>query len=84
MSEKNKDRYYENYDKIRERTKIYYEKNKEYFAEKSKTYYRENIELVKEKQKIPLTCECGSVFTTTNKSQHLKSKKHQEFINSKA
>ena len=76
--------YYENYDKMRERAKIFSEKNKEYFAEKSKTYRRENIELVKEKQKIPLTCECGTTFSTCNKSQHLKSKKHQEFINSKA
>jgi len=55
----------------RENNKV---KNKEY----KKEYYEKNK--VKINQKF--NCECGGRFTICNKSQHLKTKKHQKYLQS--
>ena len=44
---------------------------------KKKEYREKNQDKIKEK----LNCECGGKFTYSNKSMHLKSKKHLNFIN---
>ena len=43
-----------------------------------KRYYDKN----KDKQAEKGTCECGSVIRIRNKSHHIKSKKHIEYVNS--
>ena len=35
----------------------------------------------KEKNNKRFNCECGGKYTHTNKSRHIKSKKHQDYIN---
>ena len=40
-------------------------------------YRQENINIINEKQK----CSCGGKFTYNGKSQHEKTKKHQNYIN---
>lgn len=40
-----------------------------------KAYYRANIDKINEKHR----CDCGGRYTMTNKSVHLKSKKHRKW-----
>ena len=79
--EKIKEYYYDNKDKILEEKKIYYEENKEQILERNKKYNENNKEQIAEKQKEKTTCECGSIFRKYDKARHLKSKKHQNYIN---
>jgi hypothetical protein len=73
----------------------YYQKNKEKCLEKSKEWYQNNIERKKEydieyyekkkeeisnKGKERILCECGTDIARSSKSNHIKSKKHLEFI----
>jgi hypothetical protein len=78
--------------KIPRRTKKeWYEDNKETFLEYAKEYREENKEAIveyhkkryeknKEKLNQKFNCECGGKYTHANKSKHLKSKKHQEYL----
>jgi len=71
----------------------YHQNNKEAIAEKSKAYREANAEAIKEKKKAEylkakenglceiITCECGGTFTHRSKARHLKTKKHQDFLN---
>jgi hypothetical protein len=87
-----KEYYEKNKEKIKEYEKEYREKNQEYQKEYEKEYYEKNKEHIKEKIKEyrennkeklneKLNCECGGKFNNSNKSRHLKSKKHLNFIN---
>ena len=57
--------------------KTYRDNNKEKLNEKSKKYYHENKDKISEK----IQCECGGVYRRDSKSQHLKTKMHNNFIN---
>ena len=63
--------------------KEYYEENKENKLEKIKIHYEENSETIKkyrrDNYKVKIFCECGSSIRITNKSYHLKSKKHRQY-----
>ena len=65
-----------NKDKINEKNKEYYDNNKEYFKEHNKEYYDNNKERINEKN----NCQCGGLYTNANKSKHIKSQKHQNYI----
>ena len=93
---KNKEYRDNNIEKVKQRKKRYQLKNKEIISEKHKQYhidnkeklnnksklYRlKNKEILKQKQKIKYTCECGSNVSKSNKSIHMKSKKHITYIN---
>ena len=53
-------------------------RNKKMYAEE----HREQKRIYdKERRKIKTTCECGSVHSYAHKSDHLKSKKHQDWFN---
>ena len=54
-------------EKYKEYNKEYYEQNKIQILEHKKQYYNNN----KEKN----NCQCGGLYTHTNKAQHIKSKK---------
>ena len=49
---------------------------KEYYIE----YYIEHKEQIAERKKEKITCECGKTYTRNNKSSHIKSQKHQQYI----
>ena len=75
--------YYEkNRDERMKGMREYYENNKERLLKQQQEYRQNNIELVKSKENEKFTCECGGQYTRTNKSQHIKTKKHQDFISS--
>jgi hypothetical protein len=78
--EYDKEYYTKNVDKIAEQTKQYYIENADKFKEYNKIYREKNADKIKEQQKEKITCECGSIFTRSNKIQHLKSKKHIQNI----
>jgi phosphoribosylanthranilate isomerase len=58
------------------------EEKKEYDREKSKKKYEANKEIILQENKNKYNCECGTMFSINNKSNHLKTKKHQDYINS--
>ena len=61
----------------KEEAKEYYEANKEEKKEKVKARYQKNKEELKKK----FNCECGGRFTKQNKTTHIKSPKHQKYLN---
>jgi hypothetical protein len=69
--------------KVPSRSKVeYYQKKKEEIKEKQKAHYERNKKEICEKQKEKFNCECGSILRKADKSQHIKSNKHQKFLNS--
>ena len=74
----------ENRDKLNAYNKQYREENPEYFKDYSQQYYKENPELFKkyrENMKEKIECECGATIAKGGKSKHIKSKKHQNYLN---
>jgi len=70
-------------EQIREQNKEYYEQNKERLKEQQKVYREQHKEQLRERYNKPFICECGSNYTYANKSQHLKTQKHQNYLNTK-
>ena len=50
----------------------WYQDNREKMKQKSKDYREKNNERI--------DCECGGKYTTLNKIQHFKTKKHQDYL----
>ena len=73
--------YQHNKEKIAVYRKIQYEENKDKILEKRKEYYENNKEQIAEKNKQTITCECGVISTKCHIARHLKTKKHQNYIN---
>ena len=71
-----------NKDKICEYGKQYREVNKDKLNEKQKQYREVNKDKINESQNEKFGCDCGGKFTRSHKLQHLKTKKHQDYINS--
>ena len=67
--EQKKKYYYENKEKNKERVRLYYYENKEEIKERGRLYKNKKFE-----------CECGGKYTQSNKTQHIKSKKHINYI----
>jgi hypothetical protein len=74
--EKRKEYYQKNQEKIKKQVQNYYQKNQEKIKKQNQNYYQNN----KEKLKLQHNCKCGSKFTTINKSKHLKTQKHQNYL----
>jgi len=55
----------------------YYEDNKD----KKKQYKEINKDKIEEQKSKICTCECGATFTHGNKSHHIKTIKHQKYLN---
>jgi hypothetical protein len=71
-----------NKEKVTEQRKKCYERTKEHILEYRKSYYEANKDKINEDLKTKkFVCECGSSMRCSEKSRHIKSKKHQEFIN---
>ena len=64
----------------KESDKAYREANKEKISEKKKEYREANKEKIREKQLEKFNCPCGGKYTYSHKAEHLKSKKHLNFI----
>jgi hypothetical protein len=77
-----KEYYNDNKDSIRENQKEYYEEYKNKICENQKEYYEDNKIKILEKMKIRHNCICGSAYNHGDKSKHMKTLKHQKYINS--
>lgn len=60
--------------------KEYYEQNKEQKLQRMKEYREQNKEQLLQKSKEQFECPCGGRYTRYHKSRHLKSKKHQDYL----
>lgn len=60
------------------------EDNREHILQKARVYQQKNKEKITEKRNVRTLCCCGSDYTDRNKSQHLKTKKHLNFISSQS
>jgi len=67
-------------EKNKKNKKWYYDNNEKALLQK-KEYYKNNIDKINKYKKQKHNCECGGKYTTGSKGKHLKTKKHQKFIN---
>lgn len=65
---------------IREKAREFYQDNKEDISKKKKEHYHNNKEIIKERKSTRTLCECGSNVRASDKSRHIKTKKHLDFI----
>ena len=72
--------YLKNRNETLEYKKSYYNNNKERLNKISTDYYTNNKDKVSEWQKANIICECGKSYTQSNKSRHIKTKNHQEYL----
>jgi len=77
---KNKTYYDKNAETIKIKKKEYYDKNSETIKIKKKEYYDKNVEAILEKSKEKFTCSCGGKYCYSNRSTHMKTKKHQKYL----
>ena len=82
IKEQKKEYYDDNKDTIKEHLKQYYDDNKETIKLRVNQYRNDNKEIIREKKNKPFDCECGGKYTHTNKTIHLKSIKHCQYISS--
>jgi len=77
----NKELYEKNREKILERTKEHYQQNREKIIDYNKEYREQNKIKIKERDNAKHECPCGGKYTRGNKAVHLKTNKHQTFLN---
>jgi hypothetical protein len=73
---------FDNKDSIKETKKQYYNENLDSIKNKIEQYQQDNKEKIQKQKNKPNRCECGSHYTTANKSQHFKSTIHIDYIKS--
>jgi hypothetical protein len=79
----NKQYYENNKQQISEQNKQYRIANKEHYQQYNKQYQIDNKKKIAEKGKIKIHCECDSKYIHQHKARHIKTIKHQNYINSK-
>jgi hypothetical protein len=72
--------YQNNKEQLIDKSKTYREENKEKVLKNKQKYYEENKEKIKERESKKFNCECGGCYTRNNKLIHLKTKKHQKYL----
>ena len=79
---KQKERYEKHKEVIAKKNKENYDKNKEEILKKNKENYEKHREEILEKQREKFKCDCGGKYTKSNKTKHLNSKKHKDYMES--
>ena len=69
-----------NRDKINERGIVYRDNNRDKIIGLRKVYYDNNRDKIRDKFNEKKDCECGGKYTHGNISRHIKSKKHQSYL----
>jgi hypothetical protein len=77
----NKQYFQKNKEKITVRTYEYRANNKEQDKQYHKKYYENNKVSILEKDKQKYVCECGSTIRIRIKARHIKTLKHQAYLN---
>ncbi len=73
VKQANRQYYNNNLEKEKQRKRNYYNKNSEKLKQRSQIYIEKNSQLIE--------CQCGSKIVKYNYYKHLKTKKHQNYIN---
>ena len=68
-------------DKYKEQKKKYYDNHLDSLKDYKKAYYEVKKEEIAQLNAVICQCECGCSYTHSNKARHMKSAKHQAFIN---
>lgn len=76
-----KEYYFDNKDKFVEQKKHYYQQNADEIKKRSREYRQENKETISQQRNTKLQCQCGGRYTVANKSAHLKTRLHQDYLN---
>jgi hypothetical protein len=84
IAEQNKLYYQEHKEEILEQTKKYAEENKEKITNYKNEWYQKNKETILQKQKEMIVCECGANIRKSGKAEHIRSKKHTDYISLQA
>jgi hypothetical protein len=80
---KNQKAYYdENKADFLAKVKVYRQDNKEKISRMKKDYYKANKKAILAKQSQKNTCICGGLYTHHHKERHMKTQKHQSYLNS--
>jgi hypothetical protein len=66
----------------KEQIKEWHQAHKEEKGEYDKAYRQTNKEQIKEKHREKFNCECGSILRKDGKAEHIKTNKHQKYLNS--
>jgi hypothetical protein len=82
ISEQCKKYYEENKEKKLEQNKKYIEENKEKIKQTHHEWYEKNKEKIFDRLKKSFVCDCGSEINYGGKSEHYKSVKHNNYIES--
>ena len=81
-ADKLKQKRIDNADKLKDYRKQYRIDNADKIKEKEKRYHADNADKIKERRGMKETCECGSKYSHCNRSSHLKTKKHLNYVKS--
>ena len=68
-------------DRWKQYHKDWNEANKEKEKERLANSYQKRKEQIRERRNEKIQCECGVIHNRGHKSQHIKSKKHQNYLN---
>jgi len=60
--------------------KQYYKDNKDKLIADSKQYRYDNKDKISAKQAIKFDCICGSKYTASHKTRHIKSERHKKYL----
>ena len=80
ISNKQKDYYQKNRQRLIEKAMRYNQDNRESLSEYKKGYYEAHKAEIAEKAKEKVTCQCGSTVRKGDLSRHNKTAKHKAFI----
>ena len=67
----------QNYKKVKEKQNEWIKNNREHYLETKKIYREKNDEYIKQK----IQCSCGNIIRRTALSGHLKTEKHDRYLN---
>ena len=84
VKQRKRKEYLKNREKYKERTRKYNKEHKEEIKIKNKKYREKNKEKFRQQEKVKATCECGSVLNKRKMWRHLKTIKHQTYIQSQS
>ena len=81
-AEQEKEQMKESRKKYRDLNKDKYKQYRDLNKDKAKEYYEKNKDKITDKALEKFNCECGGTYTHCHKSQHNKTKKHLNFLES--
>lgn len=77
-----RERYMQDQDEFCKKAKAYREEHRDEIKENKKNFYQENKEEIEKQKKQKINCECGSIINKGDKAKHIKTKKHNNYLNS--